>query len=209
MGGDRLVDIEADRPIQGDLDAIIGDDGDHRPADAERPAQTLRDIGVEGSGIGHVGAHRRISEAEQQIEQSRQQEGSRHARAIAEGEGARRGADHGGQGSGRRDDEKDDLRQADRVLAQMTRRLILHRVFPLISLAPAECGRAALAASIHRKVERHDRGRSTQSQNGARPPFTLDIRTGITGAGAEGNAGWRGSGPARAACGSPNRSRRS
>ncbi len=56
---------------------------DKRAAYAKAASQSLGQVGIEGACVDHVPAHRGITHAEHQQNQTRGHESARHARAIA------------------------------------------------------------------------------------------------------------------------------
>ncbi|MPM04924.1 hypothetical protein SDC9_51205 [bioreactor metagenome] len=115
--------------IDTDLDREIGEQCHQRAADPRTVAKPARDIGVKRPCPGHMPRHRGEAHREQQVEDARQDEGARHARAIAEGKGRRRRPHHRGHRRRRRDHEEHDMGQADRISLQtICACLIVHLV---------------------------------------------------------------------------------
>ena len=84
----HVVEEEAEHAAQADLDGGIGRQRDHRAGHADDRAQSGDDVGIEPAAAADETAHRREAGAEQQVEDTDQQEGQRHARPVAQREDA-------------------------------------------------------------------------------------------------------------------------
>ena len=104
-----LPQEDSEGGIGRDLDRVVGQERDERPADTGRLPDTVGYVGVEGTGAADMPAHRGEADAEDHIDEADQDERPGHTGAVAERERRRCCADDGGQRRRRRNHEEDDM----------------------------------------------------------------------------------------------------
>ena len=126
----RRYDGVREEPEQGvycDIDGVVGGECDQRAGNAERPAQSRRDIRIEAAGAGDEAVHRGEANAEQQVQHPDKKKRAGDARPVAECKCRRRYADDRGERGCGRDDKKHHMGYSDRLAPQLVRRLSSHR----------------------------------------------------------------------------------
>jgi hypothetical protein len=85
-GLDDVVREEAEESIDRDIDCVVGDKRYEGARNPRRSGKTVRDVGIEATGVADEPIHRGVADAEDEIPQSNEKKGARHALVHCRGQ---------------------------------------------------------------------------------------------------------------------------